>query len=193
IGKGTYVPVELTTQGLEVDGKLVPVYSGTVHYWRLERDRWNYILDQVKSLGFEMVETYIPWSVHETEPGIFDWGQLDPRKDVEAFMSLCEEKGLWLIVRPGPLINAELTDFGFTEWVLLDPEVQARTAAGTVHFDAAWGLHPPRPFPVPSRSEEHTSELQSRVDLVCRLLLEKKKKKQQRLSDKKNQKKQNIL
>src|SRR5699024_12238641 len=29
------------------------------------------------------------------------------------------------------------------------------------------------------RSEEHTSELQSRFDLVCRLLLEKKKKKQQ--------------
>src|SRR3989440_9743135 len=28
-----------------------------------------------------------------------------------------------------------------------------------------------------SRSEEHTSELQSRSDLVCRLLLEKKKKK----------------
>src|SRR5207247_8425767 len=26
-----------------------------------------------------------------------------------------------------------------------------------------------------NRSEEHTSELQSRVDLVCRLLLEKKK------------------
>src|SRR2546429_3345926 len=29
------------------------------------------------------------------------------------------------------------------------------------------------------RSEEHTSELQSRLHLVCRLLLEKKKKKQQ--------------
>src|SRR5438105_10367949 len=29
---------------------------------------------------------------------------------------------------------------------------------------------------VGTRSEEHTSELQSRVDLVCRLLLEKKKK-----------------
>src|SRR5216683_7963908 len=28
-----------------------------------------------------------------------------------------------------------------------------------------------------TRSEEHTSELQSRSDLVCRLLLEKKKKK----------------
>src|SRR5436190_6709335 len=31
---------------------------------------------------------------------------------------------------------------------------------------------------VPKRSEEHTSELQSHSDLVCRLLLEKKKKKE---------------
>src|SRR3712207_7837936 len=33
-----------------------------------------------------------------------------------------------------------------------------------------------RPAAVPGRSEEHTSELQSRQYLVCRLLLEKKKK-----------------
>src|SRR5215469_4654528 len=33
------------------------------------------------------------------------------------------------------------------------------------------------PVPRRERSEEHTSELQSRRDLVCRLLLEKKKKK----------------
>src|SRR5437868_15458766 len=32
------------------------------------------------------------------------------------------------------------------------------------------------PHSCPRRSEEHTSELQSRFDLVCRLLLEKKKK-----------------
>src|SRR5215469_14939474 len=39
------------------------------------------------------------------------------------------------------------------------------------------------------RSEEHTSELQSRRDLVCRLLLEKKKKKQFQLQYKKKIKK----
>src|SRR5206468_12243424 len=33
-----------------------------------------------------------------------------------------------------------------------------------------------------SRSEEHTSELQSRSDLVCRLLLEKKKKKEDEIT-----------
>src|SRR5882762_11230803 len=39
-------------------------------------------------------------------------------------------------------------------------------------FHARWG----RRFPS-CRSEEHTSELQSHLNLVCRLLLEKKKKK----------------
>src|SRR5207253_5991940 len=34
---------------------------------------------------------------------------------------------------------------------------------------------PPSRLPRPQRSEEHTSELQSRGHLVCRLLLEKKK------------------
>src|SRR5687768_17654824 len=43
------------------------------------------------------------------------------------------------------------------------------------------GAHPGRAPPRPrdlgrARSEEHTSELQSRLHLVCRLLLEKKKK-----------------
>src|SRR5207249_8782741 len=36
-------------------------------------------------------------------------------------------------------------------------------------------LYLPDDSKIPPRSEEHTSELQSRFDLVCRLLLEKKK------------------
>src|SRR2546422_7036910 len=43
--------------------------------------------------------------------------------------------------------------------------------------DAASGVSPAATPPSTStRSEEHTSELQSRLHLVCRLLLEKKKK-----------------
>src|SRR2546426_11587356 len=41
-------------------------------------------------------------------------------------------------------------------------------------------LHPLPEFPAPPRSEEHTSELQSPCNLVCRLLLEKKKKRNRR-------------
>src|SRR6266496_5916017 len=42
----------------------------------------------------------------------------------------------------------------------------------------------------PERSEEHTSELQSRRELVCRLLLEKKKKKKKTIQILKKKKKQ---
>src|SRR5437667_7410688 len=61
-------------------------------------------------------------------------------------------------------------------------------------------LDPPRPRPVlfalrrraqqsRLRSEEHTSELQSHHDLVCRLLLEKKKKKETYTRPKKDNRK----
>src|SRR5260370_26230050 len=45
----------------------------------------------------------------------------------------------------------------------------ARTATSTLLLRAVM------PFPQSERSEEHTSELQSHLNLVCRLLLEKKK------------------
>src|SRR5260221_6449295 len=56
----------------------------------------------------------------------------------------------------------------------------------TTLFRSAAGVRPGRnparaaalqPCPRSDRSEEHTSELQSHSDLVCRLLLEKKKRK----------------
>src|SRR5205809_3206292 len=44
------------------------------------------------------------------------------------------------------------------------------------------GIRPESHLAEYSRSEEHTSELQSRLDLVCRLLLEKKKNREEFLS-----------
>ncbi|MBM7846133.1 beta-galactosidase [Herpetosiphon giganteus] len=164
--------VTLTANGLAVNGQEVPVYSGTIHYWRLERDRWEYILDQAKALGFSMVETYIPWGVHETAPGEYDWGQIDPRKDLAAFIRLCYERAIWLIVRPGPLINAELTDFGFPKWILDDPAMQARTALDTLHFSLAAGLHPPHQFPVPSyTSPEYMAAVGVWFDHMCQVIV----------------------
>src|SRR5204862_4299142 len=48
---------------------------------------------------------------------------------------------------------------------------------GDAEPPAVVGLHLRDDVAVSPRSEEHTSELQSRRDLVCRLLLEKKKSK----------------
>src|SRR5206468_7692890 len=51
-----------------------------------------------------------------------------------------------------------------------------RGAAHDIHPRAGGRGVSRHPVAAPCRSEEHTSELQSRSDLVCRLLLEKKKK-----------------
>src|SRR5439155_4878322 len=48
-------------------------------------------------------------------------------------------------------------------------------------------FHPLHLRRLPNRSEEHTSELQSRGHLVCRLLLEKKKKKKRTIARRKDQ------
>src|SRR5438132_4147481 len=66
---------------------------------------------------------------------------------------------------------------------------QIRAGADVIKFIATGGVLTPGTSPgatqltpeeLRARSEEHTSELQSHSDLVCRLLLEKKKKEHNR-------------
>src|SRR3712207_9266185 len=56
------------------------------------------------------------------------------------------------------------------------PQALSSTAPAIAFRDVPWRAAGARNAEVRQRSEEHTSELQSRQYLVCRLLLEKKKK-----------------
>src|SRR2546422_1590477 len=60
---------------------------------------------------------------------------------------------------------------------ILDPEREIELVLGLEPLLLILGEHRESEEAVRDRSEEHTSELQSRLHLVCRLLLEKKKKK----------------
>ncbi|HEY8947224.1 MAG TPA: beta-galactosidase [Polyangiaceae bacterium] len=120
--------------------------AGSVHYWRLPRTEWRTALACVKELGLGLVDTYVPWAVHETAPGQFDFGERDPRLDLVAFLELAAELELYAIVRPGPHINAELTYFGIPERIVWDAQCQARSASGGPVVLPV----PPLAFPVPS-------------------------------------------
>src|SRR2546429_3579668 len=70
------------------------------------------------------------------------------------------------------------------------PSASSRSACPTSDDSPAAGPSPTRAatsgtlgVTSVTRSEEHTSELQSRLHLVCRLLLEKKKNQKQDMSD----------
>lgn len=121
----------------------VDLFAGAMHYWRLDPGSWRVCLRAVKSLGLDVVQTYVPWGVHEVNPGELDWSD---EYDLGAFLDAAHEIGLRAIVRPGPHINAELTYFGFPERVLADQAMLARSARDT----PVWLPAPPRMFPVPS-------------------------------------------
>lgn len=142
--------VTLVPEGLSIDGSIVSLLAGSVHYWRLDPKDWRACLLATKALGMTLVDTYIPWNVHETAPGVLDLGEHDPRLDVGAFLDLAHELGLYAIVRPGPHINAELTFFGIPERVVWDPACQARSPQQSPVVLPML----PQAFPVPSYASE---------------------------------------
>src|SRR5579862_5617652 len=76
---------------------------------------------------------------------------------------------IWHII--GPLIDAPYNGGPSTWMEDIELEIDRHGYTEESHFTIAYS-----PVPDVTRSEEHTSELQSQFHLVCRLLLEKKKK-----------------
>jgi beta-galactosidase len=131
-------------RGLKLEnGRSLPFYAGAMHYWRVEPSQWAPCLRAMHSLGLTIVETYVPWRVHDPQGGRHVW---TGERDLGRFLEAAWAAGLAVVLRPGPHVNAELTSFGFPDWVLADPHCQARTA----HGSPAWLPVPPRAFPIPS-------------------------------------------
>src|SRR5438034_6296881 len=86
------------------------------------------------------------------------------------------------------IIKSHLARFALWYWLLLHPNAVKACSYTPIPLRSQTGWasqrveSPSKTMPItglkrslPGRSEEHTSELQSHSDLVCRLLLEKKK------------------
>lgn len=91
------------------------ILSGAIHYFRVPREDWYHSLYNLKALGFNTVETYVPWNLHEPKPGEFDF---DGILDIKAFIKQAEELGLFVIVRPTPYICAEWEFGGLPGWII---------------------------------------------------------------------------
>jgi beta-galactosidase len=140
---------------IRVGDREIPFLAGAVHYFRIDRTEWRTALAETAALGLPLVETYVPWGVHELAAGAFDFGPShtpggDPQRDLPAFLALAAELGLHVILRPGPHINSEMTWFGLPERIVHDRACQARAPNGG---PVVLGF-PPRMFPVPSYASE---------------------------------------
>ncbi|WP_411344661.1 beta-galactosidase [Paenibacillus sp. WLX1005] len=101
----------------------VTIISGAMHYFRIVPEYWEDRLLRLKAAGFNCVETYIPWNLHEPAPGQYDFTGM---ADVEAYIEIAARLELWVIVRPSPYICAEWEFGGLPSWLLADPAMRVR-------------------------------------------------------------------
>lgn len=114
---------EIKDKKFLMDGKPINIYSGAMHYFRTLPEYWEDRLTKLKLAGFNTVETYVCWNLHEPKPGEFCFeGMLD----IERFVKTAEKVGLYCIVRPGPYICAEWDFGGLPAWLLKDKNMQIR-------------------------------------------------------------------
>ncbi len=98
-----------------MDGEKYTILSGAMHYFRIPHQYWRDRLLKLKECGFNTVETYTSWNLHEPREGEFNFeGDLDIAK----YIAIAQELGLNVILRPGPYICAEWEFGGFPAWLL---------------------------------------------------------------------------
>jgi beta-galactosidase len=98
-----------------IEGKPKFLLSADYPYYRDLAENWSHRLDLLKQAHVDVITFYVPWRHHLTKNGMgntFDFeGKAKPNKNVKQFIRLCQEKNLYVILKPGPFIHAE-TDFG---------------------------------------------------------------------------------
>ncbi|RIN82688.1 glycoside hydrolase family 35 protein [Mammaliicoccus sciuri] len=115
---------EINTDFL-LDDKPIQILSGAIHYFRVPKDDWYHSLYNLKALGFNTVETYIPWNYHEPWEEHFEFSG---EKDIQHFIQLAEELGLYVIIRPSPFICAEWEFGGLPSWLLNYKDMRIRSS-----------------------------------------------------------------
>ncbi len=116
--------LQIINDKFQLNGEKFNIYGGAIHYFRTVPECWEDRLMKLKLAGFNTVETYVCWNLHEKKENEFDFtGMLDLRK----FVKLAEKVGLYAIVRPGPYICAEWDFGGLPAWLLKDKNIQIRT------------------------------------------------------------------
>lgn len=106
-----------------LNDKPLKILSGAIHYFRVHPDDWYHSLYNLKALGFNTVETYVPWNMHEPKKGEFCYEGI---LDLERFLQLAQDLGLYAIVRPSPYICAEWEWGGLPAW-LMQEELRVRS------------------------------------------------------------------
>ncbi|MFC4619847.1 beta-galactosidase family protein [Camelliibacillus cellulosilyticus] len=109
--------------GFYFNGQPIRIISGAIHYFRVHPEYWEDRLLKLKACGFNTVETYVAWNIHEPKPGAYNF---DGFADIERFLKTAQKLDLHVILRPGPYICAEWEFGGLPAWLLAEDDIALR-------------------------------------------------------------------
>ncbi len=119
----------LHDQQFFVDGAPLQIVAGEMHFGRVLPEDWETRVKQAKAMGLNTLSFYLFWNMCEPRDGEFTFtGETDVRR----MLKLCQDNGLWVILRPGPYCCAEVEYGGIPWWTAKHPDVKVRST------DAQW-------------------------------------------------------
>ena len=86
-----------------IDGQRIFLQSGEFHPFRLPvPGLWKDVLQKMKAAGLNAVSIYTHWQLHNPKAGVID---MEGVNDLDRFLTIAKEVGLFVIARPGPYIK----------------------------------------------------------------------------------------
>jgi beta-galactosidase GanA len=117
--RGAPQSVSYDQYSMLIGGKRVYITAGEFDPWRTPSPSlWLDDLQKMKADGYNAVTVYFDWDYHSPAPGVYDFGGV---RDMNQFLNMSQQAGLYVIARPGPYINAETDGGGIPSWVLTSP------------------------------------------------------------------------
>ncbi|KAJ5551881.1 hypothetical protein N7461_006579 [Penicillium sp. DV-2018c] len=103
---GLNTVVQWDHYSFQINNQRIFIFSGEFHYWRIPvPGLWRDILEKIKAAGFTAFAFYSSWAYHAPNNETVDFKT--GAHDITPIFELAKELGLYIIVRPGPYVNAE--------------------------------------------------------------------------------------
>jgi beta-galactosidase len=122
----------VNTRFLTRDGKAWLPVMGEFHYSRVPREDWEAQLLKMKAGGVEVIAVYEIWQHHQDKPGVWNFSG---NRDLRAFVELAAKHGLYVYLRPGPWVHAEVRFGGLPDFVVDQTKTRSNDPAYLAYVD----------------------------------------------------------